>query len=385
MAHTPADQDLPAREVLARPRGTGGVVTSYAFRDASHRSGVAEGVCAAVTAGNECGVPELLVVGNRRAVSRQDLTLGPATGLTLPESRDFLLPASARRVCSRQAGETNMTPEPEMDSGANGHMLSVLGESGFPFQIAIADLVGNCHGWEIVATEYPWQDAKGVDHFLDFVAEAKIDEQTIVVTVECKKTSKETYTFLAPTRRIFRPENLARCVCSQPDGDARFPDMLFCRDVGLPRPAEWAAFCVVSPCANSKKPALLEDDARPLVHATDAFARWRATGGRSRLRPSKHVFLPLLVTNAPLFVATYSSADVSLGTGRLANGSQQFTPASWVKFTKAFTSSPGMDLGDRTVIVVNAGQLANLLAELSGDSYVPLNLKTDVRMPASPL
>jgi len=109
---------------------------------------------------------------------------------------------------------------------------------------------------------------------------------------------------------------------------------------------------------------LLERDASFVVRATDAFAH----GYRERFRPdhdrspsSACLFVPVIVTNAPLYTARYRPADVSLQTGEFVETPKDIESATCVRFRKAFTSDGGPDLGDRSVFVVNATSFVEFL------------------------
>jgi hypothetical protein len=72
----------------------------------------------------------------------------------------------------------------------------------------------------------------------------------------------------------------------------------------------------------------------------------------------------MLVTNAELFVADYSPADVSLDTGQFEMPpAAKVSQVQWVRFRKAFASADE-DAGDRTVFVVAAPALREFLGEL---------------------
>jgi hypothetical protein len=81
------------------------------------------------------------------------------------------------------------------DSAAKQAVINALLASGFPFQTAIADVVRHVPDWSIEKEEFPWRDDTGTDRFLDLV----VCKNNLHVTIECKKTQKEIFTFLQPT------------------------------------------------------------------------------------------------------------------------------------------------------------------------------------------
>lgn len=264
-----------------------------------------------------------------------------------------------------------MDPQ-EPKSRSPESLVPALQASGFPFQTAVAALVNSSPGWSVVEREFPWQDGAGVDFFLDLVAERR--PEAFVAAIECKKTEKEALIFLRPTDGPSVHDERVRCLYAHQIQDMTRRLELACDEWLILPPSPEAAFCVVSTTAAGKDQRLLERDARQLVRATDAYAQRR----QSRFQPGSspepiRVFLSVLVTNAPLFVANYAAAAVPLDTGRLVIAPDDLQPAPWVRFCKAFTSSRGRDLGDRTVIVVTAQNLRDLLSRLGSHADGPLN------------
>lgn len=77
------------------------------------------------------------------------------------------------------------------------------------------------------------------------------------------------------------------------------------------------------------------------------------------------VFVPVIVTNAKLFVARYDPEAVSLDTGQIPMmPAPDLLPIDWVRFRKAFTAAYDPGLGDRTVFVVAANSLHRFLSAL---------------------
>ncbi len=223
-----------------------------------------------------------------------------------------------------------------------------LQRSGFPFQTAVAHVVKTSGGWSVHKSEYPWQDPSGKDEFLDLV----ITNGGWYAGVECKKTEKDTLNFLRPLGLSYTGEvDHVRCL----HGRENF--RLYCEDWDLwPRSFE-SQFCIMATSASGNKQRLLERDARLVVLATDAFARHQEQRFQSRQEKpllSDRIYISIIVTNAPINAVRYKPTDVSLNSGRFEKNPEETLSVHWVRFRKAFTSSGGQDLGDRTVFVVNA-------------------------------
>jgi hypothetical protein len=238
--------------------------------------------------------------------------------------------------------------------------LSAITASGYPFQTAIAALVTRVGSWEFGGQEIPWRDPFGDDRFLDLAASS----EHLRLAIECKKTSKETYTFLLP--KGFSEPQHGRVLCLQAlnvqDSTRRI--IIENREWLIAPGGPESAFCVVSTSDSGRDRRLLERDAQELIRATDALAfRIAAPSTPSWDVPVPLLYIPILVTNAPLFTASYDPHDIPLDTGSLLQSSQLLTEAPFVRFRKAFTSDEGV--GDRTVLVVNASHLASFLGSLS--------------------
>jgi hypothetical protein len=245
-------------------------------------------------------------------------------------------------------------------------VISALLASGFPFQTAIAKVVRQSRGYSLVGEEVAWRDDGGTDQFLDLVAQ----RGHAVIPIECKKTQKEMLNFLRPSP-VDGDVNRARCVYLSQVQDSTRRSLLFCSEWQLmPKSAE-SAFCVVSTGASGKDQRMLERDVQQLIRGTDAYARRCKDEHNVNATLPDTLILPLLVTNAKLFVADYDPADVSLDTGQFAMPPPaKVSPVPWVRFRKAFTSS-GKDVGDRTVFVVAAAAFPEFLGKLDTISSGP--------------
>lgn len=240
-------------------------------------------------------------------------------------------------------------------------VIAALRASGFPFQTAVAHAVRATPGWSVYASEYPWQEPSGADQFLDLV----ITNGTFFLTVECKKTTKEILTFLRPLGHSHTGE-LADLRCLHPvqiqDSTKRLE--VYCEEWALWPQSFQSEFCVVSTSQSGRDHRLLERDVRLLIRATEAFAhdyRERFQPERDAPLPSTLLFVPVIVTNAPMYAARYKPSEVPLDTGEFAVPPEEIEKVRWVRFRKAFTSEGGRDLGDRTIFVVSAPEFSEFL------------------------
>lgn len=242
------------------------------------------------------------------------------------------------------------------NSDAPQAVISALLASGFPFQTAVSQVVRQTPRCTLAGEEIAWRDDTGTDQFLDLVAR----KGHVSFPIECKKTQKETLTFLLPDVADCNV-NRTRCVYLSQIQDSTRRMELFCGDWILkPKSAE-SAFCVVSTSDSGKDQRLLERDIQRLVRGTDAYVRRYQRDLKPLYPELDSLFIPLLVTNAKLFVASYDASYVSLDTGQFAMPLQATVSSTpWVRLRKAFTSE-NKDIGDRTVFIVAATELQELL------------------------
>jgi hypothetical protein len=258
-------------------------------------------------------------------------------------------------------------------------ILNALLASGFPFQTAIAEVVKSVAGFDVARQEFPWRDHTGTDRFLDLV----VCCQHLIVTIECKKTQKETFTFLHPTVAGKTPQQLirARCVYLQQVRDSSRRLVLWSGDLAVKPASLQSAFCVVGTSDSGKDQRLLERDAQLLIRGTDAYGRYEAShANRSPLDEPNRVIIPVIVTNAKLFSISYDPNSISLETGQLPMMPEpDIAQIEWVRFRKAFTTSI-RDVGDRTIFVVAAASFQKFLNDLNEFPH-PVLARNEVAVP----
>lgn len=258
-------------------------------------------------------------------------------------------------------------------------VLTALQGSEFPFQTAVAQVIRAAAGWSVYSSEYPWRTSSGDHQFLDLVAR----KGNLFLTIECKKTRREILTFLRPLGHLHTGclEEF-RCLRTEQLRDSTGRLELFCEEWALLPPSTGSEFCVVSTSDSGRDQGLLERDAGLVVRATDAFAhefpeRFRpdVDGSRSTTR----LFVPMIVTNAPIYTARYRPSEVSLETGEFSVPPKEVESVPYVRFRKAFMSDGVTNLGDRSVFIVNAEAFAEFL-DLIGPSPTQPEDRAQVRV-----
>jgi hypothetical protein len=114
---------------------------------------------------------------------------------------------------------------------------------------------------------------------------------------------------------------------------------------------------------------MLEREAALLMGGTDTFD---SAIPNTYVDPRRSLLiLPIIVTNAKLFSTRYKPGEVSLETGEFPNSPSELEEERWIRFSKSFTASSARDVGDRSIFVVRAVNLADFLQNLKFAEFQP--------------
>lgn len=256
-------------------------------------------------------------------------------------------------------------------------LLDLLNGSGFPFQIGVRreiERTEETHGWKVDAEEHYWRHPETASSgFIDLVASH--NNYIFTILIECKRVKEDgKWLFLMPRDYAGEKRRISALCTNGPDSEAK-PFFGWC-DFDFDPVSPEAAYCVFRG-QDEKKPMLerIADDLLPAVEGV-GFEEMQIKVADKLSTGDWRLFLPLIVTNATLFTATFDADKVSMASGRLADGACQFTPVPFVRFRKSLaTHYPGTGtrhgygntLGrasrakERTVLVVNSAALADSL------------------------
>jgi hypothetical protein len=213
-----------------------------------------------------------------------------------------------------------------------------LERSGFPFQTAVRHVLRRAQGLAVHASEYPWRGHDDRDNFIDIVARSN----EFILTIECKKTTKETLTFLRPLGEPTTTRHIDDFRGVRAEYFAARGHLEHSYETWKIWPSSPSCeFCIVG---TNKSERLLERDASLIIRATDALIQDRREYSDLYQKASVAFFLPIIVTNAEMYSAIYDPSKVSLKTGKFTS-TAQVEPAPWVRFTKSFTALNGRILG----------------------------------------
>jgi hypothetical protein len=285
---------------------------------------------------------------------------------------------------------------------SSGSLIDLLNGSGFPFQIGVKEQINATNderGWSVVAEEHPWKDSNhDKDDYIDLIAEWNRNVVFRLV-IECKRVNSEAkWIFLTPRGSEIKRGRLSAFWVGRVGlpGDKRGWIDLMLR----PDSAE-AAFCTIHRESDTNRPMVerIADKLLPAVEAVGVQEQVRTNRfddhyGQERL------LVPMIVTNATLFTATFGSENVSMESGCISPSDCETKVVPFVRFRKSlWTGHERSDLGfhhishenlkdpltsvsrasERTILVVNASALAQTLesfyVDLTGVYSFPVLLQ----------
>jgi len=237
--------------------------------------------------------------------------------------------------------------------------LSIANSSGFPFQIATAEQVRSWQTpWNPELIEHPWRlEEIGAGGYIDLVLQAGQWSSDRLV-VECKRQRGDArWIFFQPSEKTVDVRYLA----TQSDSPIAYLEsgQFFPSSVS-------SAFCAMAGEDSGRRPSL-ERTCDTLLQSVEALAA-------EELRLERELaffrYLPVVLTNARLFVCQFDPLDMPLSPGELPEGSQ-FEEVGYVRFEKPLWVRPSETpaanvaaarrLHERTVFVISGGSLRNFL------------------------
>lgn len=248
--------------------------------------------------------------------------------------------------------------------------LKVANASGFPFQIAIENLVkttNESHGWKVRHIEHAWLDRTNKKpEFIDLVLKNRFETCTMVV--ECKRVRNGSWLFMSSNGST-QPRRHCKTWVATIGGNGETRHYGW-QDLSIDPSTPEALFCMNHGQGDSK--STLERIASGLVASTESLA----IEENSIFSPYNGIqlYFSVIVTTAQLKVCNYSPTLISLADGELKDA--EFVAVPYLRFRKALLAkdddvlrllheSPGMDGGEsvHTVFVVNSEHFAGFLSE----------------------
>ncbi len=272
------------------------------------------------------------------------------------------------------------TPDDDLASAVQ----AALNSTGFPLQLYLDHTVEDrsrsvargSYNFAVATSEFPWRSVDGscsgfVDSILIGHHPSPFSETMLQLIVEAKRfETGVAWIFLLPAPdRQRRSTSDAYLLRGSPlsGGGYSLKWRLYSALPMSPAPS----FCAVQNLRTKKRHGESpEDIAGELLAACEAIAE------QSRQLPmfqgSNYTHVPIIVTNAPLLVATFAPSDVEPVAG-IYPKRYEVEPTPWVRFQKSFPSSHAAE-GDgirevaeslqRTVFVVSAARFEEFLGAM---------------------
>ena len=222
------------------------------------------------------------------------------------------------------------------------------------------------HNWKLIAEEHPWNDPESAESgFIDIVA----GFGAVRLVIECMRGADATWVFL--TRKGDRTvSDTVDVLCTDSQEDQ--PDINeWCR-MRLSPTSPLAAFCIVR--GQAEKEPMLERVASSLLLSTEALAREELQLDNQKHFRNYRFYIPVIVTTAQLQVCRLNPSDVDLKNGKVEEVQVEYEKAPSLRFRKAFGTLNEHAVAEsleevhiesmRTVIVVNAAELASFLNQM---------------------
>lgn len=248
-------------------------------------------------------------------------------------------------------------------------LLSIVNASGFSFQLAIEQLIRGHIGkipWR-ATREHHWLDPdSGAEGFSDIV----VDSPLIMLVLECKRTTGGEWVFLVPDHEERQTQRFrGRWV-------ERYQDVTPVHswdDYPISPLSVESSFCIVRGHGEGQVP-FLERISSELLSATNGIANQWTQSVKGLGTTDVHIFIPMIVTNAKLYLCRFDASKTPIGIGQIARDGAKFELASVVRFRKSFGRGVNTrvneisdlnSINERSVLVVNSSELGRVLTEFN--------------------
>lgn len=247
-----------------------------------------------------------------------------------------------------------------------------LDASGFPLQLAVQHQVLESgkrseHSWTVATREHPWENVEsGEAGFIDLV----LKDGPLRMVIECKRPRDSSWIFLCPIAHGEPAQADAvrlKWVQSVPGQGVQhgWGDM---RVVPTSPSSEFA----IAPVVRQDGVSTLDAACRTLISSTDGLVNDELSTMEGS-RDGIILYIPAIVTTASLMTCAFAPEFTPLRSGKVDDA--EFSEVDWIRYRKSFAttrSSCEVPKGlkesktdrDRTVLVIQAASLVNLLGEL---------------------
>jgi len=241
----------------------------------------------------------------------------------------------------------------------------VLNASGFLFQEAVehelqTKIIQPGSMWKIIGREHKWtHQSSGDEGYIDLL----LDTGTVLLVIECKRVKDGVWLF--PVNKLSNPNDKGRMLWTH-KGKGKV--VVNWHNFTVTPKSHEAMFCVVRGHGEGQIP-MLERIASELLLSVEALAQQDLDLKRDSKTSKARIVVPLIITNADLYVSRYSPDDISLSTGLTTD--VDYEPVSLIRFRKSLASGIQIDsrpsdlqtankYSERTVFIMNSNDLTSV-------------------------
>jgi hypothetical protein len=230
-------------------------------------------------------------------------------------------------------------------------LSKIVNASGFLFQLRVEEEVKSISNYcnlEVLAREHPWVDIEsGKSGYIDLI----LADGIVRLVIECKRTKDAKWVFLMTKDKS--PGGLARYLWISSRDKQEYRSGWF--DLFTNPTSHFSEFCVVRGQGEGDSP-MLERISSTLLDAVECLAVEEVLlSSRYGSRGRRYLYLPVIVTNANLYVCHFGLEEISLIDGKLANG--EFEPVPFIRFHKSLTTKLTQNSAADTIEQANKDKL----------------------------
>lgn len=249
----------------------------------------------------------------------------------------------------------------------NQRPIVVANSSGFPLQLGVMHAIDQSSEWRVVLEEHPWRSADNrSEGFIDVVAMNRQPGFGAMV-IECKRVRQAAWVFLIPKTP---PSNRSQAtIWDSNRTDGKWLNHGW-RNWQADPTTYQSQYCAI-PGQQQGRQNLLERTAFDLIESVEALAGQEfELIEQNEVTIFSRVYVPVLVTTAHLFAASFDPSTITLSDGALPDDTS-LVEVPYIRFRKALSVkallSSASNLkelsmtNERTVFVVNAEQVTMFL------------------------
>ena len=257
-----------------------------------------------------------------------------------------------------------------MNNKTEDRLRKAIDRSGFPFQLKLENVISDLQNWVIEGREIYWE-IEGYSGFIDTVYGSNLINKKIVT--EAKKTSGGEWAFLVDKNSKSEAHTSISLIASIDNWEHK--TSINWQESTTEHFTVRSAFCIL--IGQNEDNPMLERLCTNLLMATEAFAirDLKEREVRGKIQENRH-YIPVIITNTPLYICMYDSDEVDLVSGLLTE-KPEFKKVDSVAFQKPFWSSIDTQMinnhtsrfrynkaQDRTVFIVNSEGFSKFLKDI---------------------